>query len=93
MIDIDSQYEHLIETARDIAPSDYQQFHQSIIDDFENKITGIPENFHSNIYPMNFKSRLEYIESRPNQYHSIIQLKALHEEFVKRYAAFRAKNG
>lgn len=88
---IESQYNHLIKNARNINPDDYASFKNDIQDVFQDKLNQIPHEFHSSIYPINYHSRLEFIESRPNQYHSVIQLKSLYDEFIKRYAAFCAK--
>lgn len=89
---IDALYTQLLNDARNINPDIYKQFFQAVMDDFEEKLSGVPPIEHINIYPMNYQSRLDYIMSRPNQYHSIVQLKALHEEFTKRLASFQVKH-
>lgn len=89
---IDALYTQLLSNARNIDPVIYKEFFQAVMNDFEEKLSHVPSDEHKSIYPMNYQSRLEYIKSRPSQYHSVVQLKALHEEFTKRLVSFQVKH-
>lgn len=88
---IEEMYQKLLEEARNPDHEMYDAYRSAIISDIDEVLEDMPKEAHDAVLPFNFKERMDYILSRPYQYHSIIQLKALHDEFRKKYASYRIR--
>ncbi|KIH71967.1 YpoC family protein [Salinicoccus roseus] len=88
---IGEMHQKLLEEARRPDHALYDAYQGEIFSQINEVLDEIPEEAHKHVLPFNFKERKDYIRSRPYQYHSIIQLKALHDEFTKKLASYRIR--
>lgn len=88
---IDEMYATLIENSRNPDSAIYDQFREAIGKHIRDTLRLESPRNPEKILPLNYKERMDYIDSRPSQYHSIIQLKNICDEFDKRMASYRAR--
>ena len=88
---IREMHQKLLEEARRPDHALYDAYQRKIFSQITEVLDEVPDEAHGHVLPFNFKERMDYIRSRPYQYHSIIQLKALHDEFTKKLAAYRIR--
>ncbi|WP_342387048.1 YpoC family protein [Salinicoccus bachuensis] len=88
---IEEMYQKLLEEARNPDPALYDAYRSAIVSHIDEVLGDMPGEAHAEVLPFNFRERMDYILSRPYQYHSIIQLKALHDEFIKKSASYRIR--
>lgn len=89
---IEAIYDTLLSDSKNPDCRIYEQFRMVVGKHIEETLASeSPEN-PRDILPLNYKERIDYIDSRPCQYHSIVQLKNLYDEFDKRVASYRVRH-
>ncbi|WP_411841829.1 YpoC family protein [Salinicoccus sp. HZC-1] len=89
---IGEMYDVLLSRSKNPDPRIYDQFREAVGQHIEQTLQSeSPENA-NDILPLNYEERIDYIDSRPYQYHSIVQLKNLYDEFGKRAASYRIRH-
>lgn len=88
---IEEMYQKLLEEVRNPDQALYDDYRSAVVSHIDGVLGDMPGEARAEVLPFNFKERMDYIHSRPYQYHSIIQLKALHDEFIKRSASYRIR--
>lgn len=87
----EEMYDILLSHSKNPDPGIYDQFRETVGQHIEQILRSeSPENA-NDILPLNYEERIDYIDSRPYQYHSIVQLKNLYDEFDKRAASYRTR--
>ncbi|GAB3072281.1 YpoC family protein [Salinicoccus sesuvii] len=88
---ITEMYEKLLENAKRPDRELYDRYERAILSDIDTVLEDIEPDAYTQVLPFNHQERMDYIQSRPYQYHSIIQLKGIHEEFIKKVASYRIR--
>lgn len=88
---ITEMYEKLLENARRPDRELYDEYERAILSHIDEVLRNLGPDADSHVLPFNHQERMAYIQSRPYQYHSIIQLKGIHEEFTKKAASYRIR--
>ncbi|MFC3418215.1 YpoC family protein [Salinicoccus hispanicus] len=88
---IEAMYEKLLENARRPDRKLYDEYEHAILAHIDATLHDMDADAHIHVLPFNYQERMAYIQSRPYQYHSIIQLKGIHEEFTKKAASYRIR--
>ncbi|MCG1009114.1 hypothetical protein J4760_03485 [Salinicoccus sp. ID82-1] len=91
MMTIEAMHELLLENARKPDRALYDDYERAILMHIDGVLQDMPPDDHDLVLPFNYHERMAYIKSRPYQYHSIIQLKGIHEEFTKKAASYRIR--
>lgn len=89
---IDEMYDALLKNPKDPDRTLYDQYRKAIAHHIKETLESESVDNPANIMPLNYEDRIEYIDSRPNQYHSIVQLKNIRDEFDKRVASYRVRH-
>ncbi len=89
---IEEIYNALLEHSKNPDREIYDRFRASVDKHIRDTLQAESSAEPEKILPLNYKERIDYIDSRPCQYHSIIQLKNLYDEFNKRVASYRVRH-
>lgn len=89
---IGEMYTALLENSKNPDRNLYDAFRNEIGQHIKNTLHSESPEDPGNILPLNYKERINYIDSRPCQYHSIVQLKNLNDEFDKRVVSYRVRH-